>query len=347
MKIVLVFLTFIMLTSCNNNSIPDVSGIKVNLTTERFERDFFSIDTADIGGGMMALQKKYPDFTFAFTLRMLGIHSDTTRIKDTAYTRAMRTFIRDYKALNDSAMILYPNFDNETAEIKKSLQFVKYYFPDYTLPNKLITFTGPIDAFFQTSFGVQGDIKSDNILGIGLQLHLGANSSYYQNELGQELYPTFISRNFDREHIPVNCMKLIIDELYPEGTHTKPLLDQMVEKGKRFYLLDKFLPEIDEYLKLGYTREQLKDCYGHEAVIWDFFLDNELLNNAEPNIIKNYIGESPKTQELGENSPGNIGSFAGWQIVKKYMSKNPDTKLDELMKMDPREIYSASKYKPK
>ncbi len=71
------------------------------------------------------------------------------------------------------------------------------------------------------------------------------------------------------------------------------------------------------------------------------------MNNAEQNITKNYIGESPKTQELGEDAPGNIGSFTGWQIVKKFMNKNPEVSLDKMMNMDPRELYIQSKYKPK
>ncbi len=100
-------------------------------------------------------------------------------------------------------------------------------------------------------------------------------------------------------------------------------------------------------LKIGYLKKQLNDSYANEAVIWNFFLNNELLNNADQNIVKNYIGESPKTQELGENSPGNIGAFSGWQIVKKYMSKNPKTSLPELMKINARDIYSQSKYKPR
>jgi hypothetical protein len=63
-------------------------------------------------------------------------------------------------------------------------------------------------------------------------------------------------------------------------------------------------------------------------------------------VIKNYIGESPKTQELGEASPGNIGSFAGWQIVKKYMDKNPGKTLKQLMSTDPELIFQEAKYKP-
>ena len=64
------------------------------------------------------------------------------------------------------------------------------------------------------------------------------------------------------------------------------------------------------------------------------------------NIIKNYIGEGPKTQELGEASPGNIGSFAGWQIVKKFMLKNPKFTLTELMAADTETIFQQAKYKP-
>ncbi len=340
-RLISVIISFVFL-SCNNSSIPDVSNIKLDLTSQRFENDFFAMDTTAILRSDSLLAKKYPEFARAFNQNILGIRSSATQ----DYTTAVSTFIRDYLPMKDTASIIYANIDKEVAQIKHGLQFVKYYFPDYKVPTKVITFIGPIDAFFQTSFGVQGDIKSGDIFGIGLQLHLGANASYYQNALGQELYPLFISRNFDRDHIAVNCLKLIVDELYPESPASKPLLEQMVEKGKRLYILDKFLPETPEYLKINYTKKQLEDCYSKEAVIWDFFLNNELLNNAEQNLTKNYIGESPKTQELGENAPGNIGSFAGWQIVKKYMSRNSKTSLQELMKMDPREVYAESKYKP-
>jgi uncharacterized protein YjaZ len=71
-----------------------------------------------------------------------------------------------------------------------------------------------------------------------------------------------------------------------------------------------------------------------------------LLQNTDYNVIKNYIGESPKTQELGDASPGNIGSFIGWQIVKKFMSKNSNTSLVDLMKMNSETILEKAKYKP-
>jgi len=141
-------------------------------------------------------------------------------------------------------------------------------------------------------------------------------------------------------------MKNIVSDLYPEKMEDRPLVQQMVEKGKRLYVLSKLLPGTDEYKLIGYTKEQLIAVYEHEPAVWSLFVQNNFLQTIDNNIIKNYIGESPKTQELGESSPGNIGSFAGWQIVKKFMQKNPKTTLQQLMAADAEFIFQNAKYKP-
>jgi uncharacterized protein YjaZ len=89
-----------------------------------------------------------------------------------------------------------------------------------------------------------------------------------------------------------------------------------------------------------------KACLEREAVIWDLFIQNNFLQSIDNNIIKNYIGEGPKTQELGEASPGNIGSFCGWQIVKKYMQQSPSISLDSLLNTNAEIIFEKTKYKP-
>ena len=347
-KILIPVCCFVFCFSCKSNkNIPDVSGIQVNLETRRFEVDFFSIDTMKITPSIINLLKKYPKFTPDFIENILGLDMDSLLIPGNSQDSAVRLFIHDYMPVKNSSGAMFKDFGKETDEIKKGLQFVKYYFPQYKLPQSIITFIGPINANFETSFGTQGDILTSEGLGIGLQLHLGKNFSLYKSQEGQELYPAYLANNFDAEHIPVNCMRNIIDDLLPDKTKGKALIEQMIEKGKRIYLLTKFLPNTPEYICFGYTEKQLKDSYTNEAVIWDFFLNNDLLYNSEQNIIKNYIGESPKTQELGEDSPGNIGTFTGLQVVKKYMEKFPATSPAELMKMDAGEIYNRAKYKPR
>ncbi|MEO8414391.1 MAG: hypothetical protein ABI472_12065 [Ginsengibacter sp.] len=349
MKRILILLACVVLfISCKSKkNIPDVSGIKVNLETKRYERDFFSLDTTNIASSVAGLVKKYPGFTPDFIENILGLDVDSLLIPGNAQGSAVKLFLHDYRPVKDSSDVIYRDFSKETADIKNGLQFVKYYFPGYKLPQSIITFIGPINANFETSFGTQGDIITREGLGVGLQLHLGKDFSLYKSQEGQEQYPEYLANNFDAAHITVNCMRNIIDDLYPDKTNGKALIEQMVEKGKRIYLLTKFLPNYPEYECFGYTEKQLQESYKNEAVIWDFFLNNDLLYNSESNIIKNYIGESPKTQELGEDAPGNIGAFSGMQIVKKYLEKFPETTLPGLMKTGADEIYSKAKYKPR
>jgi hypothetical protein len=333
--------------SCNNKNIPDVSSIKVKLDTKRFEQDFFEIDTNNVAQSMRSMLQKYPDFLPAFTANMLGLDLDSLLIPGNEQQQGVRMFIHDYMSLKDSAELLYKNFSDETKDIEKGLQYVKYYFPDYKIPQSIITFIAPINANFETSFGVQGDVLTTTSFGIGLQLHMGKDFSYYKSREGLEQYPQFLSDNFDKAHIRVNCMRNIVDDLFPTKIKGKALIEQMVDRGRRMYLLTKFLPYTPEYLCMGYTKNQMDDAEKNEAVIWDLFLNNNLLNVTDDNIVHNYIGESPKTQELGEGAPGNIGTFSGLQIVKKFMKMYPETSLTDLMKKDAREIYDQSKYKPR
>ncbi|MEP6595084.1 MAG: hypothetical protein ABJA71_04015 [Ginsengibacter sp.] len=348
MKIIVIpLLVFITLLSCNNKTIPDVSEIKIDIKLKRFEKDLFALDTNHLAESLQQLQQKYPGFTFDFINNILGLNTAGLMSANNEEASALKTFLKDYHPIKDSTDKVFGDFKKESQEIKKGLQFLKYYFPKYKTPESIITFIGPIDAFFETSFGTQGDIITREGLGIALQLHMGSEFSFYTSAQGRELYPEYISRIFTPDYIAINCLKNIIDDMYEDKSIGRPLIEQMVEKGKRLFLLDKLLPDTPDYLKISYTEKQLKNAYKNEAVIWDFFLSNDLLNNGEQNLIKNYLGESPKTQELGEDAPGNIGSFTGWQIVKKFMSKQPGVTVDKLMTMDAREIYTLSKYKPR
>ena len=336
MKKIFISIILFAAISCNNNKIPDVSNIKIDLKVQRFEKDFFAIDTNNILNELQRLRIKYPSFINDYTNQILGFDYKTS---PDSLTKYIRLFIRDYRFVKDSADNLFADLDPQVKEIKIGLQFVKYYFPEYNPPHQVITFIGPFDGY--------SDVITSDAFAVGLQLHMGSNFSFYKSDISHDIFPEYISQKFTPEYIPVNSIKNIIDDLYPDKSAGKALIEQMVEKGKRLYLLDKFLPYTAEYLKIGYTERQLKDTYTNEAVIWDFFLNNDLLNNTDQNIIKNYMGEGPKTQELGEGSPGNIGAFCGWEIVKKYMDKNSKITLQELMKKDAREIYSQSKYKPR
>lgn len=340
-----VVFSLVALFSCKGSNGPDVSDIEVKLELQRFEQDYFAIDTNNIAGAYQNLNQKYPLFLHDFTYNILGLPPIESNEEITE--EVIRRFLHDYRPIKDSADQIFGNDPAFFEEVKRGLKYVKYYFPQYRLPERIISFIGPMDAYFEASTGGYGDVITENALAVGLQLHLGASFSVYHHEMGQALYPEYISRRFAPEYIVVNCMKNIIDDLFPDQTAGLSLIEQMVDKGKRMYILDKLLPWVADSLKIGYTGAQLSGAKANEGLIWNFFITNSLLYSTETAIIKNYIGDAPSTQELGTGSPGYIGLFAGWQIVKKYMENVPDQTLTMLMETSPRDIYEKSNYRPR
>ena len=338
-------IAFVGFSSCTGTKkTPDVSNINVNLQVQRFEQDFFSLDTNNIAAGIMLLQQQYPVFLPDFIQHILGLSITDDRDKS---DEAIKMFLRDYRLVKDTASKVFSNFIAIEDEVKEGLQFTRYYFPSYPVPEKLITFIGPLDAIFETSLGKTGDVITPDALAVGLQLHLGNNASIYQSQIAQSLFPKYVSRKFEPAYIAVNCMKNIIDDIYPPQSSNKTLLDLTVDKGKRLYVLDKLLPRIADTLKIGYTAAQLKGCYANEGLIWSFLIQNDLIYNSDPLRIQSYVEEGPFTQEMGEGSPGNISLFIGWQIIKRYMEKFPDTTIDKLLQLNARQILQDSKYKPR
>ncbi len=336
MKYILLVLTSMLLFSCNSkDDTPDVSKIKVELTTMRFEQDLFTLDTTNFTQNLDIVLAKYPSFGENFLATILN--TDPTWSADSA-ADYVQGFVTAYKQVYDTSKRVFKDFTPYEEEIKQGLQFLKHYFPQYKDRKKLITYIGPIDGY--------GDILSDDAIIVGLQQHLGKDFPLYRSSFVQETYPEYISNRFSPDYIAINCMKIIMNELYPEKLEDKAMVQQMIEKGKRLYVLSKLLPKTAEYKLIGYKEEQLKAVYAHEKPVWDLFVQNNFLRTIDNNIIKNYIGEGPKTQELGEASPGNIGSFAGWQVVKKFMEKNPGYSLQKLMEADPELIFQEAKYKP-
>ncbi len=311
---------------------PDVSKIPVKLNILRFEDAFFGLDSNRLETALNELDRNYPGFAKDFLFNIMGT-TPSTAVKD------IKSFSNSYRLMYDSSKKIFANFQPIANQVELGLKYVKYYFPNYAIPKNLVTFIGPINSY--------GNIITTDALAVGLQLYMGRNYSLYSTEMGQQLYPEYLSRRFEQAYIPVNCMNNIIEDLYPNKSLGMPLVDQMVETGKRQFLLDHLLPSLPDSLKLGYTQQQVEDCNNNESNIWAFFIQNNLLYQTEPEITKEYMNEAPFTVALGSNFPGFIGKFVGWKLVQKYMESHPDLELSKLMDTPARKIFEEAKYKPR
>ena len=336
-----VFIITLIISCKNNKNIPDVSGIKVNFSLERFDKDFFAIDSNNVKPGLDQLHTKYPLLTSIFLQNVLGLDSAST-------LTGVKHFLHLNQLIYDSAAAVFKTTSSIEKDFKKAFQFVKYYFPGYKLPN-VMTIVGPINALAKLGNELTPDFLGPDFLGISLQFYLGKDYSIYRDPFFiDNVAPQFRSRRFSKEYIVADAMKLIVDDLFQDKSAGKSLVDQMIEKGKKWWLLDKFLPEMADSLKTGYTQQQLDWCKQNEGLIWSTIVGNGDINSIDPVTIQTYIGEGPFTQGFSQDySPGNIGQWIGWQIIKKFVKENPEIKPEEVMKTDTKKILEIAKYKPK
>jgi len=127
------------------------------------------------------------------------------------------------------------------------------------------------------------------------------------------------------------------------------LIDEMIHEGKLLYMVDALLPETEDSIKLGYTPQQYKWAVQSESEIWASLVDSKALYVTEPAKIRGYISDGPFTTAtgFGLGTAPRVGCFAGWQIIKKYMSNNPNITLAQLLlEKDSDDILNKSKYKP-
>ena len=330
-KILFIAATVLCLSCNSGQKTPDISAIDVPLTTVRYEQSFFAIDTLRLDVSLQKLAGQEPLFTQDFLYNILAT-TPSTAAKD------VPQFLSAYQSMYKQTNTQFASIKTEEAAIKQGLKYVKYYFPDYKLPTKLITFIGPINSF--------GNIITIDALAIGLQMYLGKNDPIYVSEEGQSLYPTYVSRRFDPSYMATNCMKNILDDMFPLQDAGAPLCEQMVEAGKRLYFLKQVQPNLPDSIVTGYTAAQLEGCYKSEKDIWSFFVQNNLLYQKDPSLIGDYMMDGPNTAVFGDASPGFIGQFVGYRIVEAWLQKNKTLTLDKVMRTPAKIIFEQAKYKP-
>ncbi|MBS4044138.1 MAG: hypothetical protein KGZ59_10010 [Chitinophagaceae bacterium] len=320
----------------SKKNVPDVSHINVDLKIERFDEDFFKVDTNNMNVAFDRLNQKYHNFLPDYLFNILGL----TPPQDSILAQA-KLFLKDslYHKVFEDASTKFINFREVEKELKLALQLTKYYFPNYQPPSKIYTFIGPID-------GVATAITSDHNFAVGLQGYLGKDYPAYQLGYITQIYPAYKTRKFEEQYIATNCIKSVMEELYPNNFNGRPLAERIIEEGKRMYLLDALLPYTADSIKTGYTQSQLEQCLKNEKNIWAFFVSGNLLFEREPSLVSPYVTDGPKTQELSESAPGNIGMFSGWQIVKKWMKEHPKTSLQTLMQTNAMSIFNEVGYSP-
>jgi uncharacterized protein YjaZ len=83
--------------------------------------------------------------------------------------------------------------------------------------------------------------------------------------------------------------------------------------------------------------------------MWRFFIDENLLFDSDSRLPNRFINLAPFSKfylEIDNESPGRVGQWVGWQIVRSFMENN-EVSIQDMLKMDAKQLFEKSKYKPK
>jgi hypothetical protein len=329
-------LTVLCYVSCQNKTqhkIPDeVIEQPFALEIKRFDHDLFAINSDSIDSKTKILAQQYPDFFYLFTQRILNI-GDSSNPQMPAL---LKGFLND-QYINE----MYSDVKKQFSDVSSyNLQFTEafngyhYFFPQEIVPE--IT-------YFVSGYNF-ATVTTQNTLGIGLEMYLG--SSYEPYTLLK--IPLYKQKLMRKEYLVVDAMQAWITTEFEKEADYTSLLDQMLFKGKVLYTLEKILPQLSDSVKFGYTNDQLNWCKNNEKKIWSHFIEKKLLFAALRGDSFKYINEGPFTAGFPRESPGKIGVWLGYQIIKKYVEQHPNLSLKQLFdNHKAQQILTQSKYKPK
>lgn len=318
---------------CNENRpVEDVSDIVVETNIVRFEKELFDITSPDAFQKVETLKKKHSTFYDLFTKYVVR----TADKNDSLSKVSLLNFVKDkdIQSVFKESQALYAEIPNVESQLNGAFKQYKKAFPDKVIP-VMYTF---ISGF---NYAV---ISADSLLGIGLDMYLGADCKYYP-ALGLPKYKTNKMRT---EFIVSDAVKGWVQSEYPLDETKKDFLYHIIYNGKLLYFQDALLPELEDSIKIGYTADQIDWCKKSEASIWAFFIQQKILYSSNYMDYLKFINEGPTTNGFPKESPSLLGNWIGWQIVRKYMEENRDVSLAQLMQEpDAQKILTMSKYKPK
>jgi gliding motility-associated lipoprotein GldB len=331
-KVFLLIPLMIIFVCCHRNPlVVDVSGIDLELKIGRLDRDIFKANSKNGLHEISKLRQGYGSFFNAYSENVIAIGNSS----DSLFPKYLNKFLAD--SMTKSSQLKIDSVFSDMDDIEKKLQdgfrHYKYYYPNKPIPHIITMISG-----FNQSI-----VLTPDAIGISLDNYLGANCRFY-TMLGLFEYKR---ENMYPDKIPTDALYNWAVSEFGFDEANNNLISNMIYQGKILYFLDAMFPEEPDHIKIGFKPEKLNWCKKNEAGMWTYLVEHRLLFTTDRMSLVRFVGPAPFTSVFTKDSPGRAGVWLGWQIVRKYMKKNPDISLQTLMlENDFQKILNDSGYSP-
>lgn len=302
---------------------PDILDQDIDLSITRLEDEFFGANTVK---DYLFLLDKHPEFAEVYLQESMYFSPDSlaASLLEIHQDSALRV-------LYDSVKVEFADISDIETDLKNAFKSVKYYFPDFKIP-KVYTFVSGFNSDL---------IVTDDMIVIGLDYYLPADHSFQPN------IARYMAVRYEREYL-VPMIVLAISSRYNITDPTNnTLLSEMMYYGKAYHFVKAIMPCTSDQFIIGYTPEEIAECFENEEFIWAHFVENELLYQTNPFEIRKYIGEAPFTDAISTKAPGRLGRWLGWNIVDDYQSNQNVDLAVLMMEWDVEKIFRQSGYRPR
>ncbi len=334
---VIFFISLFYFVSCDGEKLADIPQVKIH----RFDLDLKDFDTTNFEEAERKMIRKYGDIYTFYIEKLMGLGSLQPN-HQYYYKPHLKNFLQEeYPAIMDT-FDKYITNDISRIEDELTMSYGRLCaeFPEKKPSTVYSFFISPMGANPASAFTYGQDTVGFNwfnYLGKSFPLYAPLYEGYsYMIEWNQQDY---INRNIMLVEYRLLQEKNGSKEEYSE------LIYNMIEKGKEFYFLDKVCPKMKSETKIGYTEKQYKWCEENEFEIWAHLKENKVLYSTETMDMKRMTEPGPTTPGMPGESPGMVGAWVGWQIVKTYQLK-ANKSLKDLMQTSPKEILKNANYKP-
>ncbi len=335
---IIFILSLTLFSSCSDQvSDVDLEGINVTLKVERFEQSLFNVKSLD---DVKLLASEYPEFYPVYLNNIMPQSMAFMRMTDEEKAIELYNYISnpDMDSLYKLTQKKFENFSDYAEELELASRRIKYFFPEDSM-TKFISFVSSFE--YGSVF-----LEDEKIFAVGLDMYMGRDFEVYPL-LDASRFPSYRISKFEPYYIVPNAVK---SYLYYKAKRSEgnSFIDEAIYEGKILYALDRLLPKTPDSLKIAYTKGQLEWCNANEENIWAYLVEKDILFSSDKNEYTNkFFNDGPFTTPFGNESAPRAGAWVGWQMVRSYMKRQPETSLsDLLLNTDHQEIFKLSKYKP-
>ena len=226
-------------------------------------------------------------------------------------------------------------------ELNAAFQKIHDQFPQTKVPKIRTVFSG--FGGLGSEFSVQHLYVTDTLIVVGLDFFMGKKGKYSPPNVYE-----YQMRRLEPKALVGQIILQYSAFFNQQNGEDHTLLSDMIWYGKGYVFTKKILPALPDSLLFGYTAKELAETNAFQSEVWEHFIDNSLLFKKEEYVKAKYVGERPKTPEIGPACPGSIGRWLGWRIVDLYTKQDSKISLPKLMaNKEANKIFLASGYRGK